>query len=94
MNMKQILLTDFYYNLILQFRAINYERSAYAICPGLRARSSENNVEHHCIGSTANNVDNRYCGDLASFSYNQYGTGLGWNTDLTLLKTTFMIFYR
>ncbi|CAK8694746.1 unnamed protein product [Clavelina lepadiformis] len=77
----------------IQFRTINHERSAYALCPGTRTVSQGNN-EHHCIGSTADNVDVRYCGDFAGFSYDQYGTGNTWNSDMTLLKSTFFLFYR
>ena len=73
---------------------MNHEQSAYALCPGLKGRPSSGEAEHHCIGSTADNPGASHCGDFASFNYDQYGTGKGWNADLTLLKTTFMIFYR
>ena len=79
---------------LIQFRAVNYERSAYALCPGTRGRYYYGDVEHSCIGSTADNLEVRYCGDLSAFAFDQYGTGQEWNTDLKLLKTTFMIFYR
>jgi len=53
-------------------------------------------------GSTADNYQpdllsppDYHCGDFAGFVIDEYaGTGLGWNADLTLLQTTFMIFYR
>ena len=80
-----------YSRYCFQFRAINREQSAYALCPGLKAKAGEGNVEHHCLGSTADNVDVNYCGDFASFFYKD---GRLWNTDPTLLETTFMIFYR
>ena len=70
------------------------ERSAYALCPGLKAKPYDTNLEHHCIGSTADNADVSYCGDFAGLSWDEYGTGQGRNSDLTLLQTTFMIFYR
>ena len=64
------------------------------MCPGTRGRSDNVNLEHRCIGSTADNADVRYCGDFSAFAWDQYGTGQGYNTDLELLTTTFMIFYR
>ena len=63
------------------------------------AKAGQGNVEHHCLGSTADNIDVDYCGDFAAFSFDQdggpyNGRYVGWNADPTLIQTTFMIFYR
>ena len=73
---------------------MNHKQNAFALYPGLKGRPSFGEAEHHCIGSTGDNPSARHCGDFASFNYDQYVTGQGWNTDLILVKTTFMIFYR
>ncbi|CAK8684364.1 unnamed protein product [Clavelina lepadiformis] len=78
----------------IQFRAINHERSAFALCPGVKMGPLWGDVEHTCIGSTRDNAAVAYCGDLAGFAYDGYGNGLAYNTDKTLLETTFFIFYR
>ena len=63
------------------------------------AKAGEGNVEHHCLGSTADNANVNYCGDFAGFSFDQDGgpidgIAVDWNADPTLIETTFMIFYR
>ncbi|CAK8679755.1 unnamed protein product [Clavelina lepadiformis] len=78
----------------IQFRAINHERSAFALCPGVKMGPLWCDVEHSCIGSTRDNADPKYCGDLSGFTFDVYGTGLGYNADKTLVESTFLIFYR
>ena len=68
------------------------EGNAYALCPGTRGKQNQRqNLEHRCIGSTADNAEEKYCGDFAAFFTN---ANSNYIVDDVLLKSTFMIFYR
>ena len=69
---------------------INLEKNAFAFCPGIRGNSIAGNFEHLCIGSTADNVYEDYCGDFSAF-FDGYGS---YSTNPILFNTTFLIFYR
>ena len=79
----------------LQFRVINAEGNAFALCPGIRMRNLAAEAEHSCIGSTSNftsywnEVD--YCGDFAAFDWT-HSEGLA--SDPILYTSAVMIFYR
>ncbi|XP_077976141.1 intelectin-1-like [Styela clava] len=77
----------------IQFRAINKERNAFALCPGVRIKRGKFNVEHVCIGSTSYNMgghggEERYCGDYAAKDWPK------WTSSDKLIKSVVMIFYR
>lgn len=77
----------------IQFRAINHERSAFAICPGLVMTGG--NVEHGCVGGTSNHGESaRQCGDFSGFDWNGYASGQHWSTNKIMTESVVMIFYR
>ncbi|XP_039252850.2 intelectin-1a-like [Styela clava] len=79
----------------IQFRAINHERGAFAICPGVRIKAGAGNVEHECIGGTSNHAEShRHCGDFASMDWDGYGAARGWSTTRQMVESVVMIFYR
>lgn len=78
----------------IQFRAINHEKAAFAVCPGLKMTGG--NVEHGCMGGTSflREGPPRQCGDFGAIDWDGYGTGRGWSANLAMTESVVMIFYR
>ncbi|XP_073442005.1 intelectin-1-like isoform X2 [Dendrobates tinctorius] len=78
----------------VQFRAINAERAALALCPGVKVTGC--NVEHHCVGGGGYIPEGlpRQCGDFAAFDWNGYGTHDGWSTTKEINEAAVLLFYR
>nr|XP_039259439.1 intelectin-1-like [Styela clava] len=79
----------------VQFRAVNNERNAFALCPGVRIKPNKRNVEHVCIGSTSYNIghtrEEEYCGDFAAKDWSHSS---GWSAPEKIITSVVMIFYR
>ncbi|XP_066454886.1 intelectin-1-like [Eleutherodactylus coqui] len=78
----------------VQFRAINNERAALALCPGVKVTGC--NVEHHCIGGGGYipEGDPRQCGDFAAFDWNGHGTHTEWSSSKEMTEAAMLLFYR
>ncbi|XP_075698784.1 intelectin-1-like [Rhinoderma darwinii] len=78
----------------VQFRAINLERAALALCPGVKVTGC--NVEHHCIGGGGYIPEDspRQCGDFAAFDWDGYGSHVGWSTSKQITEAAVLLFYR
>lgn len=79
----------------VQFRAVNHERSAFALCPGVKIKSGKVNIEHACIGSTSYHIGHtnieKYCGDFAAMDWQHND---GWSASQKLIDSVVMIFYK
>ena len=81
--------------LKLQFRAINNERGAFALCPGVKVKSGPNNAEHACVGGTSNHGESHgHCGDFASKDWGGYAANTHWASNKQMTESVVMIFYR
>ncbi|XP_078484345.1 intelectin-1 [Ciona intestinalis] len=78
----------------IQFRAISTHRDAFAFCPGVRNKPSFNSPSQSCIGSAGRIEHITYCGDFSGLYHDGFPVGTGWSGDNTLLKSSFLIFYR
>uniref|UniRef100_H2YS03 Fibrinogen C-terminal domain-containing protein n=1 Tax=Ciona savignyi TaxID=51511 RepID=H2YS03_CIOSA len=78
----------------IQFRAISIHRDAFAFCPGVRNKPTFYNPSQSCIGSSGKTEGLTYCGDFSGLMHNGHAPGTGWSADNTLLKSSFLIFYR
>ncbi|XP_044153751.1 intelectin-1-like [Bufo gargarizans] len=78
----------------VQFRVINTERAALALCPGVKVTGC--NVEHHCIGGGGYIPEGfpRQCGDFASFDWDGYGKHIGWSSSKEITEAAVLLFYR
>lgn len=78
----------------VQFRAINVERAALALCPGVKVTGC--NVEHHCIGGGGYIPEGnpKQCGDFASFDWHGYGKHVGWSASKEITEAAVLLFYR
>nr|BAU79465.1 intelectin-3 subunit peptide precursor [Xenopus laevis] len=78
----------------IQFRAINTEGAALALCSGVKVKGC--NVEHHCIGGGGYIPEGnpRQCGDFASMDWDGYGTRTGWSSSKEMIEAAVMLFYR
>ncbi|KAG8435223.1 hypothetical protein GDO86_013245 [Hymenochirus boettgeri] len=78
----------------VQFRVINNERAASALCPGMKVKGC--NVEHHCIGGCGYFAEGnpRQCGDFAAFDWDGYGTRAGWSSSKDITEAAVLLFYR
>ncbi|KAG8435231.1 hypothetical protein GDO86_013253 [Hymenochirus boettgeri] len=77
----------------VQFRVINTERAALALCAGVKVKGC--NAEHHCIGSSFIPEGNpRQCGDFAAQDWDGVGTGRSWSTTKEMVTSAVMLFYR
>ncbi|XP_075034384.1 intelectin-1-like [Mixophyes fleayi] len=78
----------------VQFRAMNTERAALALCPGVKVLGC--NVEHHCIGGGGYIPEGlpRQCGDFAAFDWDGYGTRSGWSASKDITEAAVLLFYR
>uniref|UniRef100_F6X6I9 Fibrinogen C-terminal domain-containing protein n=1 Tax=Ciona intestinalis TaxID=7719 RepID=F6X6I9_CIOIN len=78
----------------IQFRTINYEQSAFALCLGVKYRTNNYNTEHACVGGTSYHDGpsdtNLYCGDYSALEF----PISGWNATQQLKTSVFMVFYR
>nr|XP_039269707.1 intelectin-like [Styela clava] len=79
----------------IQFRAMNHESSAFALCPGVKLEKSRGNAEHACVGSVGYTRESYHqCGDFAGFDWNGKGTKYGFSTSKEMLESAIFIFYR
>ncbi|KAM8921402.1 intelectin-1a-like [Pelodytes ibericus] len=78
----------------IQFRVINTEKAALALCPGVKVKGC--NAEHHCIGSAGYmpEASPRQCGDFAAFDWDGYGSQRGWSCSKEITDAAVLIFYR
>ncbi|KAG9485015.1 hypothetical protein GDO78_008237, partial [Eleutherodactylus coqui] len=78
----------------VQFRAINSERAALALCPGVKVTGC--NVEHHCIGGGGYIPEGnpKQCGDFAAFDWNGYGTHADWSNSKEITEAAVLLLYR
>ncbi|XP_018667428.3 intelectin-1b [Ciona intestinalis] len=78
----------------IQFRTINYEHSAFALCLGVRIKPNKYNTEHACVGGTSyHNGDGDlkvYCGDYSALEFIESR----WSATSQLKTSVFMVFYR
>ncbi|XP_037362554.1 intelectin-1-like [Talpa occidentalis] len=78
----------------VQFRVINRERAANALCPGMRVTGC--NTEHHCIGGGGFFPEDspRQCGDFSSYDWSGYGTQVHWSSSRSITEAAVLLFYR
>ncbi|XP_054460797.1 intelectin-like [Anoplopoma fimbria] len=76
----------------ITFRPINNERSAMAICSGVKPTSGFN-TEHYCIGG-GGYFDPRQCGDFPSFDWDSLGACQGWSPSKEMTEAAVLLFYR
>ncbi|KAM3912603.1 intelectin-1-like [Leptodactylus fuscus] len=78
----------------VQFRAINNEKAALALCAGVKVTGC--NVEHHCIGGGGYIPEGNpnQCGDFAAFDWNGYGTHTYWSSSKEITEAAVLLFYR
>ncbi|XP_041435312.1 intelectin-1-like [Xenopus laevis] len=77
----------------IQFRPINTEKAALALCPGMKMESC--NVEHVCIGGGGYfpEADPRQCGDFAAYDFNGYGTKKFNSAGIEITEAAVLLFY-
>ncbi|KAJ8286309.1 hypothetical protein GJAV_G00036970 [Gymnothorax javanicus] len=77
----------------LTFRVFNYEKSASALCSGVRPTGC--NSENYCIGGGGYfpEAASSQCGDF-SFDHDGYGTNTGWSASLDMTESAVLLFYR
>ncbi|XP_040294240.1 intelectin-1-like [Bufo bufo] len=77
----------------VQFRVINNERAALALCAGVKVTGC--NAEHHCIGGGYFPEANpRQCGDFTSFDWNGYGKHTESSVSKEITEAAVLLFYR
>ncbi|XP_069611963.1 intelectin-1-like isoform X1 [Ranitomeya imitator] len=78
----------------VQFRAVNLERAALALCAGMKVTTC--NAEHHCIGGGGYipGEGSRQCGDFAAFDWDGYGTHVGGSNSKEITESAVLLFYR
>ncbi|KAM4014333.1 intelectin-1-like [Anomaloglossus baeobatrachus] len=78
----------------IQFRAINNEGAALALCPGMKVTGCD--AEQHCIGGGGYVGEGltRQCGDFTSLDWDGYGTHTGWSSSKEITDAAILIFYR
>ncbi|XP_053327064.1 intelectin-1-like isoform X2 [Spea bombifrons] len=78
----------------VQFRVINNENAAIALCAGVKATGC--NSEHHCIGGGGffPEASPRQCGDFTALDWSGYGTHTGWSADKQFIEAAVLLFYR
>ncbi|XP_075463609.1 intelectin-1-like isoform X2 [Ascaphus truei] len=78
----------------IQFRVINTEKAALALCAGVKVTGC--NVEHHCIGGGGYIPEGspRQCGDFAAFDWDGHGTHVGWSSSKEITDAAVLLFYR
>ncbi|XP_068103476.1 intelectin-1a-like [Hyperolius riggenbachi] len=78
----------------VQFRVLNNERTAIALCPGLKMTSGCN-TEHYCIGGGYFPEGNpRQCGDFGAYDWDGYGAHTSWSASKALTESAVLIFYK
>ncbi|XP_075140931.1 intelectin-1-like [Leptodactylus fuscus] len=79
----------------IQFRVLNTERAAIALCPGIKVNNLCNS-EHACIGGGGYfpEASPRQCGDFTAMDWDGAGTHTGWSTSKELLESSILIFYQ
>ncbi|XP_041443610.1 intelectin-1-like [Xenopus laevis] len=77
----------------IQFRPINTEKAALALCPGMKMESC--NAEHVCIGGGGYfpEADPRQCGDFAAYDFNGYGTKKFNSASREITEAAVLLFY-
>ncbi|KAM4032880.1 intelectin-1-like isoform 1-T2 [Anomaloglossus baeobatrachus] len=78
----------------VQFRAVNNERAALALCAGVKVTAC--NPEHHCIGGGGYIPEKspRQCGDFAAFDWDGYGTHDKGSSSKEITESAVLLFYR
>ncbi|OCT56103.1 hypothetical protein XELAEV_18002165mg [Xenopus laevis] len=77
----------------IQFRALNHEKAALALCSGVKMSGC--NAEVNCIGGGYIPEGNpRQCGDFSAMDWDGYGTHVGWSSSKLLIESAVMLFYR
>ncbi|KAM8921400.1 intelectin-1-like [Pelodytes ibericus] len=78
----------------IQFRVINQEKGALALCAGVKVRGC--NSEHHCIGSVGYmpEASPKQCGDFAAFDWDGYGSQIGWSCSKQITDAAVLLFYH
>ncbi|XP_073491060.1 intelectin-1-like [Aquarana catesbeiana] len=78
----------------VQFRVINNENAAIALCPGVK--TTECNSEHYCIGGGGFFPEGspKQCGDFVSMDWNGVGTHIGSSASKELTEASVLLFYR
>ncbi|KAM4698095.1 intelectin-1-like [Rhinophrynus dorsalis] len=78
----------------VQFRVINNEKAAMALCPGIKVTGC--NTEHYCIGGGGffPEANPNQCGDFTSFDWSGYGTHTDWSASKDLIESAVLLFYR
>ncbi|XP_040291810.1 intelectin-1-like [Bufo bufo] len=78
----------------VQFRVINTERAALALCAGVKVTGC--NAEHHCIGGGGYIPDTfpKQCGDFAAFDADGYGKHIGWSSTKEITEAAVLLFYQ
>nr|DBA19861.1 TPA: hypothetical protein GDO54_015623 [Pyxicephalus adspersus] len=79
----------------IQFRVINNEKAALALCPGVKVINGCNS-EHHCVGGGGFFPEQspKQCGDFSSLDWNGYGLHTSWSASKQLIEAAILIFYR
>ncbi|XP_040213644.1 intelectin-1-like isoform X1 [Rana temporaria] len=79
----------------IQFRVINNEKAAIALCPGMKV-TNRCNAEHYCIGGGGYfpEVSPRQCGDFPALDWNGVGAHKDWSASKELTDAAVLIFYR
>ncbi|CAN2391519.1 response to nematode [Pristimantis euphronides] len=78
----------------VQFRVINTERAALALCAGVKVTGCD--PDAHCIGGGGYipQGDPKQCGDFAAFDWDGYGTHVGWSASKEITEAVVLLFYR
>ncbi|XP_069489511.1 intelectin-1-like [Ambystoma mexicanum] len=86
---------DGYVGGFIQFRPINEEKAALAICSGLKPVTSCG-TEHFCIGGGGYFPENtpRQCGDFAAFDWSGYGTHKHSSSSKAITEAAVLLWYR
>ncbi|OCT68880.1 intelectin-1-like [Xenopus laevis] len=78
----------------IQFRAMNNEKAALALCSGVKMSGC--NAEVNCIGGGGYIPEGnpRQCGDFAAMDWDGYGTHVGWSSSRQLIESAVLLFYH
>ncbi|KAM9305977.1 intelectin-1a-like [Gastrophryne carolinensis] len=79
----------------IQFRVINNEKAAMALCPGLKVVKGCN-PEHYCIGGGGffPEASPKQCGDFPSWDWSGAGAHTGWSASKEYTESAVLLFYR
>ncbi|XP_068101565.1 intelectin-1-like isoform X2 [Hyperolius riggenbachi] len=79
----------------IQFRVINCEKAANALCPGMKVTNGCNS-EDYCIGGGGYIPEGnpRQCGDFGAYDWDGYGAHTEWSASKALTEASVLMFYR